>query len=178
MQLMFPRGFSANFLFILWALLGSVLIHGFLANFRVMLLKPVLEKPPDSAQDVLDRGLIPIVYNGGQYWIDRLADSDNPVYQQLAKKAYLPIDYADRLRAVKEDLMGAGTHVYIASNIRTQMKDYGFYYFSKEGIEGTSPWAVEVLNKRWPLNDDFNKHVLIFQQVCMVYCIITNHIQG
>ena len=67
LHLIFPRGFSANLVLLTWSIFGGVLLHGFLANFRVMLLRPVLEKPVDTAQEVLDRGMIPVTIDRGEY---------------------------------------------------------------------------------------------------------------
>ena len=55
---MFPRGFSVNFVLLTWSIFGGILIHAMLANFRGMLLSPVLEEPVDTAQQILDRGMI------------------------------------------------------------------------------------------------------------------------
>ena len=41
--------------------------HFFLANFHTMLLLPIHEKPVDTVDDVVERGLTPIVYPGGTY---------------------------------------------------------------------------------------------------------------
>ena len=57
LQLLFPKGFSTNFVLITWATFGGLLIHFYLSNFRTMLLMPQYAKPVDSAQDILDRGI-------------------------------------------------------------------------------------------------------------------------
>ena len=61
MHLLFPRGFSANLVLLVWSVLGSVLAYGFLSNYRTMLLSPVLETPVETAQDVFDREMIPFI---------------------------------------------------------------------------------------------------------------------
>ena len=82
MQIVFPKGFSMNFVLITWALFGGLFIYAFLANFRTILLMPQYEKPIDSAQDVLDRGMIPFVDNGGEWLRDHLLQSSVPTYQK------------------------------------------------------------------------------------------------
>ena len=109
MQLVFPRGFSANCVLLIWGLFGSVLVYAFLANFRTMLLMPVLEKPVDTAQDILDRGMIPFVIDGGQFYVDVLKESPNPVYQQLAGITVIPDNYNDWLKMFKDDVQDANS---------------------------------------------------------------------
>ena len=50
------------------ALCGGLFIYAFLANLRTMLLMPQYEAPIDSAQDILDRGMIPFVGDGGEFY--------------------------------------------------------------------------------------------------------------
>jgi hypothetical protein len=85
MQLVFPRGFSMNFVLLTWALCGGLFIYAFLTNFRTMLLMPQYEKPVDSAQDILDRGMIPFVIDGGDYLRDHLLQSSTSAYQKLGE---------------------------------------------------------------------------------------------
>ena len=79
-----PKGFAANFVFICWAVLGSVIGYAFLAIFLTMLIKPVLEEPIDSVQTIVDRGIVPITKYHSQFWKDHLNSSANPMYRQLA----------------------------------------------------------------------------------------------
>ena len=168
MQLMFPRGFSSNLVLLTWSVFGGVLLHGLLANFRVMLIKPILEEQVDTAKDILDRKLIPVMAEGGlgQYWIAHLKQSPNLVYQQLAKIAVVPEDMDELITILKEDLHGAGTHVYLSNWLWPEQEMLGSYHWSKEVLEGNSPWIVWIVNKKWPHNDDLGKHILMYQQVC------------
>ena len=164
MKMLFPRGFSANFVLFTWSLFGGVLLHGFLANFRVMLLMPVMEKQVNTAQDILDRGLIPFTRDD-EYWIDHMKNSPNPVYQQLAEIAVVPKDYAELLRMLKEDLQGAGTPVYLYNILFPEEEELGDYHWSKEILQGDLPFIFWLVSNRWPLKDDLAKHILIWQQV-------------
>ena len=45
-------------------------------------------------------------------------------------------------------------------------KDYDTrWYRSKEKKGGTNPFASFMMNKKWTLEEDFNNHLLRFQQV-------------
>ena len=42
---------------------------------------------------------------------------------------------------------------------------YGKWYRSKERRGGTSPFASYMMNKKWILEEEFNNHIMRFQQV-------------
>ena len=165
MQLLLPRGFSANLLLLIWGLFGGVLVHGFLANYRCMLLSPVLEEPVDTAEDVLKRGIIPFSNVGVDlFFVDLMKKSPNPVYQQLAEIFVVAKTYDEYRKFVAEDVDGAGTHVMLGSFVRKNSN----YHVSKEGLQGIYLWSNWVVNKRWPLNEELAVHLLRFQQVCII----------
>ena len=165
MKLLFPRGFSANLILIIWSLSSSVIAYGFLANLRVMLLTPVLEAAVDTPEDIIGRGLTPFIEWNAKFYIDFLKRSPNPVYQELADIMAIPKDEEAETIMIIEDMFKAGTHVYLNYDID---KKFGDRYLSKTILEGMSPWAVLIQNKKWPLNDEFAKHILRYQQVCMI----------
>jgi hypothetical protein len=171
MQLLLPRGFSANLVLIIWFLFGGVCLLGFEANLLKMMLKHEYEEPIDSAQDIVDRGMIPIIPS--QHYMDNLKQSPNVLYQQLAEKAIMfnILDYAEwqeLQKTLENDLFGAGTHVYLAMGL-SPYQQFGSYHLSKEKLAGVSPWFVWIVNKKWPLNDALAKHILLYQQVCWIF---------
>ena len=85
---LFTKGFTANTVLLIWSLFCLIMINSFLVNFRSMLLKPLMETPVYTAQDVLDRGMIPIIVpGGGQLYRDALITSPRPVYHELFSRA-------------------------------------------------------------------------------------------
>ena len=60
----FNFGFASNMVLLLWCVCGGFLVHMFEANYLTILLKPNHEKPVDTAQDILDRGLTYILTPG------------------------------------------------------------------------------------------------------------------
>ena len=70
----FKFGFASNLMLLFWAVCGSFLLHMFESNYFTMLMKPSYEKPVDSAQDVIDRGLAVIALPGAEslvkIWMD------------------------------------------------------------------------------------------------------------
>ena len=55
----FPIGFSSNMVLILILLCvwGGFLLHILECNYLTVLLKPTFEKPVDTAEDIIERGL-------------------------------------------------------------------------------------------------------------------------
>jgi hypothetical protein len=152
------------------------LVLGLLANFKVMLFLPVLEKPVDTAQDILDRGLTPVTVDGGQYYINLLNQSTNPVYLQMAKIAVNPKDSDDLMKILKDDVLDAGTHVYLTNYLWPSEQKLGSYHWSKETLEGKSPYVAGwIVNKKWPLNDELSQHILLYNQVCGIFLIISRY---
>ena len=164
-QLLFPRGFSVNLVLLIWGLFGGVLLHGFMAMWRDVLLRTELDQPINTAQEILDRGLIPVTTWGQQYLVDILSQSPNPVYQQLAERTVVPKDWDEKMTILENDVQGAGTHVYLTNYIFWNEAELGFYYFSKEILEGNFPFHVWIVNKKWPLHDELAKHLLLYHQV-------------
>ena len=153
-----------NFTLITWALFGGLFIYAFLANFRTMLLMPQYEKPVDSAQDVLDRGMVPFVWHGGEYYRDLLLQSSNPTYKKLGEILVVPIDWQTFERMIQEDVLGANTHVALQGGICQSCYD-GKFHESKDVLEGDTPFGGDIINKKWSLTEEYSYHLLIFQQV-------------
>ena len=159
-----PKGFAANFVLISWSVLGGVIGYAFLANFLTVLIKPVLEKPIDSVQDIVDRGIVPITHEAGHYYIDFLRSSANPLYRQLAEIAINPKDVEEWLNLMKERTLKKGTSVYMAPELYSYF-DPADFYFSKDALEGMDPYTVWIVNKKWPLSEKLAQHILTYQQV-------------
>ena len=153
----FPRGFSSNTVLLLWSLFGGVLFHALLSNFLKMLMMPMWEEPVDTAQDVLDRGLIPVVGYGEDYLVQQLKNSQNTAYQKLGEITIMADDNWDR---VWDALRENGTHVFLQPD-----DGNGDYHGSKETVEGRFSWLNWISDKKWHFKEDLAKHILIYQQV-------------
>ena len=154
-----------NFVLITWAMFGGLFIYAFLANFRTMLLKPQYEAPVDSAQDILDRGLIPFVQYGGYLDRDHLLQSPNPAYQKLGAILYVPETFTD-FRRLREEIQGKNSHVFLGGDIDWAAWLFGkSFHESKEVIEGKNYFGGDIINKKWSLGEQYSYHLLVFQQV-------------
>ena len=137
-----------------------------------MLMMSVYEKPVDTAQDVLDRGMIPFTRHTGEIYIEILEQSLNPAHQQLAEIFYLPKSNAEFYKTMEALVFDdAGSKVYLIPRTHAfigayQPKDLDRYR-SKEVLQCMAPWQGWVVNKIFPLKEDLAAHLLRFQQVCL-----------
>ena len=175
---LFPRGFSARFVFLIWGLFGGCLVYFFLANFRTMLLSPQYEKPINTAQDVVDRGLIPFVVFEGQHYVHLLTKSSNPLYQQLGEITVVPADIPELDAMCRDDIQGANTHVFVGCYecIVIYNGRFGKYHKSKEAIAGTNPYVGNIMNKKWEYGEAYDHHLLLFHQVNLIYKIAAKNV--
>ena len=174
-----------TFVLLIWGLFGGLILYFFLANFLTVLLKTTLEKPVNSAQDIIDRGMIPFADEGAYFWKGHLLQSPNPLYQQLGKIMEVPLDWKGFCRRCKVDIQSENTHVFLGDfdaltywcgecgkdfkeyeNVDYQQSDY---YSSTEVLEGSNPYSGNILNKRWTHGDEYNHHLLLFSQVRIVH---------
>ena len=145
----------------------GVCLWGFEGNILALMMKPVYEDPVDSAQDIIDRGLIPILYPGAYYFAWQLSQSGNQLHQDLSKIIVIAKDYAEYNNLIMNQVLGNATHVLLCNYVseREDMKQGNLFHFSKEVIEGFNPYSGWIQHKLFHLNDELAKHILIYQQV-------------
>ena len=73
------------------------------------MLKPQFGQSVDSAQDVIDRGLIP--FSWGHYYKEFLIESPNPLYQHLGRQIVDFTDQATYDKMLREDVLFSNTYV-------------------------------------------------------------------
>ena len=64
-----------------------------------------------------------------------------------------------------KDAMVNGSAVLELALLFPQEYEMGKWYRSKEIKDGDNPFASYMLNKKWSLEEEFNIHLLRFQQV-------------
>ena len=157
--------FSRNFLFLNWSVMGMVLVFCFLCNLRAMILKPMLEKPIDSTEDLFLQGITPIIVSG--LYTHYMETSSNQWHRKAREIAHVipnPSYIKENLETlVQQD----GTHSLmgpppeIAYALKNQ-KISPAIHFSQEDID---PYYVGwVTSKQSPWKDILDDHVGIVQQ--------------
>ena len=86
----FNFGFASNMTLLLWCVCGGFLLHMLESNYLTMLLKPNYEKPVDTAEDVIDRGLATLKLPFLESKIEMLKNSPFYLTRTLAKRAIVP----------------------------------------------------------------------------------------
>jgi hypothetical protein len=99
------------------------------------------------------------------YFLSVMALSNNSVYHEIAENAVEAPTSDDRLTLLREGLQGAGTHVFLGYYLTPEEFKLEKYWMSKEGLEGTNPYGGYIMNKKWHLAEQFQKHILLFHQV-------------
>jgi hypothetical protein len=162
--LFFPQGFSANLVLIVWGLFAAVISYGFLGIFRDILIKPVFSPAIDTAQDMIDRGIIPYTPDAGFWYKEHLLNSPTEAYKYLGKITIVPATYEDMVKKMKHEILELKTHAYIG-NLNDDESDLGDWHTSKEPIQGMSPIAVLLINKKMPYEEEIQRTILYFDQV-------------
>ena len=86
----FNFGFASNMTLLLWCVFGGLLLHMLESNYLGMLVKPNFEKPMDSAEDVLERGVTILWYPYFEYYKENeLKQNDSMIIKKLAEKVYV-----------------------------------------------------------------------------------------
>ena len=83
-------GISSRIIFLIWCIFGGFLLHFFGSLFLESLLIRDYEKPVDTAQDILDRGLSVITIPGGGSMVEILKNSPFPLTRRLAEMTVVP----------------------------------------------------------------------------------------
>ena len=86
----FNFGFASNMVLLLWCVCGGFLLHMFEANFLTILLKPSYEKPIDTAEDVMNRGLSVIQTTGTEAVVEILKNSPSKIIREVAELTEIP----------------------------------------------------------------------------------------
>ena len=90
LDIRFPFGVSSRLIFAVWCVCGGFLLHFLECNFLTILLKPNYEKPMDTAEDVLDRGVTVLWYPYYDYYKEMaLQQNESIIVKKLAAKVYV-----------------------------------------------------------------------------------------
>ena len=145
--------------------MGMVLVFCFLCNLRAMILKPTLEEPIDSSQDVVLNGNTPIIVAG--LLTNYLATSDNQWHRKARKIAQVipnPTLIKENLETVVQQ---DGTHSVMAAphmiafSLKHQ-KNSPAIHFSKESMNAYyNSW---VTTKQSPWKNILDNHIGVIHQ--------------
>ena len=74
---------------LVWCVWGGFLLHILECNYLTVLVKPVYEKPVDTAEDIIERGITILDSPGRESSIEALKKSPYPLTRALAENTYV-----------------------------------------------------------------------------------------
>ena len=158
-------------------------------NYLTILLKQNYGKYVDTAEDVLDMGLTVMYYPGAEAFVVAYKNSPSPIIRTLAERTVVAKvifwsiesfhfnfifswkDWDQSDEWIKDKVLDLGSAVvergFLFYHRLDWAKDYGTkWYRSKDKKSGgASPFASFMMNKKWTFEEEFNNHMLRFQQV-------------
>ena len=87
------RTLSSNLVFTIWAVFGGFILHFLLCNFLTVLLTPSYEEPVETAKDLIERNITPILWPGAQGWREWFSNSPDPIYQEISRRLVIAKDW-------------------------------------------------------------------------------------
>ena len=86
----FPQfGYSSKMILLIWCVWGGFLLHILECNYLTVLVKPVYEKPIDTAEDIIERGITIIDFPGRKSMVNMLKKSPFQITRALAESTYV-----------------------------------------------------------------------------------------
>ena len=144
---------ASNLVYIIWAVSGAFILHFLLSNFLTVLLRPGYEQPVETVADIVKKDIIPILWPEGESWISFFADSPDPNYQEISRRILHVKDWDEYYNLVHK-VTSTGLYTEIGTVPTTSVvteEEHKNWYRSSEMISGDNPYAVHLLNKKWPL---------------------------
>ena len=82
-------GLSSNMVLLMWCVWGGFLFHILECNYLTVLVKPVYQKPIDTAEDIIERGITIIDFPGRESMVNMLKKSSFPLIRAMAEQTYV-----------------------------------------------------------------------------------------
>ena len=146
------------------------------ANFLTILLIPNYETAVDTAQDILDRGLAVLHPPGTESLVELLKNAPDYTTRTLAERTIVCKSWAEcdgwdeyKGKGLIPEAVQTGTYVYEVGFLYPEDLVHGKWHRSKDRKGGRNPFASYMMSKKWTLEEEFNNHMLRFQQVRGVY---------
>ena len=137
-------------------------------------MKPNYEKPIDTAKDILDRGLTVIYPPGYQSTVEISKNSPDYTTRTLAERTTVCSGWDEcegwskyKGKGLVPGVVKTGTSVYEVGFLYPSDLVHGKWHRSKDRKGGRNPFTSYMMNKKWTLEEEFNNHMLRFQQVTL-----------
>ena len=149
-----PVGRSSKLVFTIWAVFGGFILHFLLCNWLTVLLTPSYEEPVETAKDLINRNITPLIGPGGEIYKQVFAASPDQNYREISRRFFIAKDwneYDDMVHKVTSTGMYAVMSTLPPTWVVPE-EEYKDWYRSTETIAGDwIEYSVHLSNKKWPL---------------------------
>lgn len=147
---------SSNLVYTIWVVFGGFILHFLLCNYLTVLLRPSYEKPVETAEDLIKRGITPFYVPGGEILRQFFADSPDPNFKEISRRLVIAKDWDEFNEMVKKvTATGMFSQIGNVPAFGVEEKNYTDWYRSTDRLPGLYPYGVHLLNKKWPLKKVF-----------------------
>ena len=101
----------------------------------------------------MKREIRPLLFPGGEIWIQFFAASPDPNYKEISRRFVIPKDW-DEYEEMVNKVISTGMFAEIGpipAYWIVPEEEYKDWYRSTERIGGTNPYNGHLSNKKWPL---------------------------
>ena len=116
-------------------------------------MRPNFEDPLDTAKQLVEKNITLYYLPGGEFFRQFLLESSIPEYKILGETLIIPDNVNHFLNITIHDVMGSGTHAYMAGMLSTYVRNLGRWHRSKKKLSGEHPFGGYLTNKNWHLNE-------------------------
>ena len=116
---------------------------------------PRFEEPIDSAKQLIENNITLLIFPGGEYWVQFLANSPIPEYQTLSKHVMIAKTMRNFHQTMKHGIMGNGTHARMSWGLTPITRSYGMWWRGNP-VLGNYPYGGDLSDKKWHLNEASN----------------------
>ena len=159
---------SSNLIFTIWAVFGGFILHFLLSNWLTVLLMPSYEEPVETAADLIKRNITPILWPGGDFYIQIFAASPDPNYQELSRRFVIAKDY-DEYDDMASKVISTGMFADIGTVPWVYEEEFKYWWRSTEAIPGDYPYAVHLSSKKWPLKKVLYSSFVIVKIISLLF---------
>ena len=142
---------ASNLVYTTWAVFGGFILHFLFCNYLEILMNPRLEKPVETAADIIKRDITPFVRPYGYENLrENFAASNDSNYQEISRRLLIPTNYNEFFYYVYL-VTHNGSFSQIGTIPGVYEDELNYWYRSSETIGGFNPYRVHLTNKKWPL---------------------------
>merc|ERR1712029_612922 len=143
--------------------------HFLLAKLLETLIEPAYYPPVKYMHEIYDRGMTLYGEPKAQIWKQLMSTSDQPMVAELGQKMILPKAWPTFFNHSRKEVMKEGRFALLQSILEPQDLELNWWR-STDVMPGKPAFTGGgyLSNKKWPLQQTMNHHLIILQQAGLV----------